>query len=74
MNFIIIVISFKAEDYDRLGAIETEKQESLKKITRAAMKRLEEAIGADKLNWAAGIHRNTDNPHVHIAVSKRIFR
>lgn len=68
-----LVISFKAEDYDRLGAIETEKQESLKKITRAAMKQLEESIGADKLNWAAGIHRNTDNPHVHIAVQKEFF-
>ena len=68
-----IVISFKAEDYDRLGTDEKEKQESLKKITRAAMKQLEEAIGADKLNWAAGIHRNTENPHVHIAVQKEFF-
>lgn len=68
-----IVISLKAEDYDRLGADEKEKQESLKKITRSAMKQLEESIGADKLNWAAGVHRNTDNPHVHIAVQKEFF-
>lgn len=68
-----LVISLKAEDYDRLGSDEKEKQESLKKITRSAMKRLEESIGADKLNWAAGIHRNTDNPHVHIAVQKQFF-
>ncbi len=68
-----IVISFKAEDYDRLGTDEKEKQESLKKITRAAMKQLEQTIGADKLNWAAGVHRNTDNPHVHIAVQKEFF-
>lgn len=68
-----LVISLKLEDYDRLGADEKEKQESLKKITRSAMKQLEEAIGADKLNWAAGIHRNTDNPHVHIAVQKEFF-
>ncbi len=68
-----LVISLKAEDYDRLGADEKEKQESLKKITRYALKELEESIGADKLNWAAGIHRNTDNPHVHIAVQKEFF-
>lgn len=68
-----LVISLKAEDYDQLGADEKEKQESLKKITRAAMKELEEAIGADKLNWAAGIHRNTANPHVHVAVQKEFF-
>lgn len=68
-----LVISLKAEDYDRLGADEKERQESLKKITRHAVSKLEEAVGADKLNWAAGIHRNTDNPHVHIAVQKEFF-
>lgn len=68
-----VVISLKAEDYDRLGADENEKQEALKKITRAALARLEESIGADRLNWAAGIHRNTDNPHVHIAIQKEFF-
>lgn len=68
-----LVISLKAEDYDRLGADEKQRQESLKKITRHAVSKLEEATGADKLNWAAGIHRNTDNPHVHIAVQKEFF-
>jgi hypothetical protein len=68
-----LVISLRAEDYDRLGASEEEKQESLKKITRETMKQLEKSVAADKLNWAAGIHRNTDNPHVHIAVQKEYF-
>ena len=68
-----LVISLRAEDYDRLGADEKEKQESLKKITRAAMKSLEELVGADRLTWTAGIHRNTGNPHVHIAIQKEFF-
>ena len=68
-----LVISLRAEDYDRLGGDEKEKQESLKKITRHALKALEESIGADRLTWAAGIHRNTDNPHVHVALSKEFF-
>jgi len=68
-----LVISLKAEDYDRLGGDEKEKQESLKKITRHALKALEESTGADRLTWAAGIHRNTDNPHVHVALSKEFF-
>ena len=68
-----LVISLKSEDYDRLGADEKERQESLKKITRHAMRGLENALGADKLNWAAGIHRNTDNPHIHVAVQKKYF-
>ena len=68
-----LVISLRAEDYDRLGASKEEKQESLKKITRETMKQLENAVGADKLNWAAGVHCNTDNPHVHVAVQKEYF-
>lgn len=68
-----LVISLRAEDYDRLGADEKEKQESLKKITRHALKAFEESIGADRLAWTAGIHRNTDNPHVHVALSKEFF-
>ncbi len=68
-----LVISFRAEDYDRLGADEKERQQSLKEITRHTLKRLEESVGADRLAWAAGIHRNTDNPHVHIAIQKEHF-
>lgn len=68
-----LVISLRAEDYDRLGADEKEKQQSLKKITRHALEKLKEQVGADKLVWAAGIHLNTDNPHVHIAVQKTYF-
>lgn len=68
-----LVISLRAEDYDRLGEGEKERQESLKKITRHALSKLEESVGADKLNWAAGIHRNTGNPHVHIAIQKEFF-
>ncbi len=68
-----LVISIRAEDFEQLGSDEKERQKSLKEITRHAMKRLESEIGADKLNWAAGIHRNTDNPHVHIAVQKEYF-
>jgi hypothetical protein len=68
-----LVISLKAEDFERLGSDEKEQQQSLKEITRHAMKQFETEIGTDKLNWAAGIHRNTDNPHVHIAIQKEYF-
>ena len=68
-----LVISLRAEDYDRLGADEKERQQSLKEITRHTIKRLEESVGANRLAWAAGVHRNTDNPHVHIAIQKEYF-
>lgn len=68
-----LVISLKSNDYDRLGGDENEKQRSLKQITRHAMKTFSDMIGADKLSWAAGIHLNTANPHVHIAIQKEYF-
>lgn len=68
-----LVISLKSEDFDRLGNDENERQKSIKAITRHAIKQFEKEISADKLAWAAGIHRNTDNPHVHIAIQKEYF-
>lgn len=68
-----LVISIRAEDFERLGRDEKERQKSLKEITRQTMKRLETQIGGDRLDWAAGVHRNTDNPHVHIAIQKEYF-
>lgn len=68
-----LVISLKSEDYERLGENEKERQASVKEITREAMKKLAEAVGAERLAWTAGIHRNTDNPHVHVALSKEFF-
>lgn len=68
-----LVISLRAEDYDRLGASEKEKQKSFKEITRHSLEKLKEQVGANKLAWTAGIHLNTDNPHVHIAIQKTYF-
>lgn len=68
-----LVISLRAEDFEMLGEAEQERQDSLKEITRQTMKRLENELGADGLNWAAGVHRNTENPHVHIAIQKEYF-
>lgn len=68
-----LVISFKPENYERSGEDEKERQKSLKEITRHAMKQFEKEIGAERLSWAAVIHQNTDNPHVHIAIQKEYF-
>lgn len=68
-----LVISLKPEDYEKLGVNEKERRRSVKEITRHALNKLERAIGADKLTWAASIHRNTPNPHVHIGLQKQFF-
>lgn len=68
-----LVISIKSEDFERLGADEKERVASLKEITRHTIKSLENEIGTQRLDWAAGVHLNTDNPHVHIAINKTYF-
>ena len=68
-----LVISLKTEDFERLGADESERVSSVKEIMRYTIKRLENEIGAQRLDWAAGVHLNTDNPHVHIAIGKTYF-
>ena len=68
-----LVVSLKSEDFERLGKDEKERVSSVKEITRRTIKRLEENLGAQRLDWAAGVHLNTDNPHVHIAINKSYF-
>ena len=66
-----IVLSFRDDDYRKLGADEARRKKALKEITRAAMKSLENAANAERLLWTAAVHRNTDNPHVHVAIQKQ---
>lgn len=68
-----LVISFRPEDFKKLGTDEKERRKSLREIARESMRNLEKTVGAESLDWAAAIHRNTDNPHVHIAISKRFI-
>ncbi|MBV6494958.1 MAG: hypothetical protein DYH05_03980 [Acidobacteria bacterium ACB1] len=68
-----LVISLRPDDFKRLGKDEKERRKSLREITRESMRNLEKTVGAESLDWAAAIHRNTDNPHVHIAISKHFL-
>ncbi|MBX3282412.1 MAG: hypothetical protein KF756_08045 [Acidobacteria bacterium] len=66
-----IVLSFRDDDYRKLGEDESRRKKALKEITRAAMKSLETSVNAERLLWTAAVHRNTENPHVHIAIQKQ---
>lgn len=68
-----VVVSFRPEDFQKLGADEKSRRRSLREITRESMRNLEKTVGAESLDWAAAIHRNTDNPHVHVAISKHFL-
>lgn len=68
-----LVLSFRPSDYQALGRDEKARGRALKEVTRAAMTRLETALSAERLSWAAAVHLNTENPHVHIALQKQYF-
>ncbi|QYO66701.1 relaxase MobL [Leptolyngbya sp. 7M] len=68
-----LVLSFRPDDYRKLGKGEKQRGHCLKEVTREAMKRLKTALSADRLSWAAALHLNTNNPHVHIALQKQYF-
>ncbi|HEV8591874.1 MAG TPA: relaxase MobL, partial [Pyrinomonadaceae bacterium] len=68
-----LVLSFRPDDYGALGSTEKQRRAALKETTRSAMKRLETALNADRVSWAAAVHLNTANPHVHIAIQKEFL-
>lgn len=68
-----LVLSFRPDDYRSLGRDEKARRRAMKDVTRAAMMRLENALAADRLSWAAAVHLNTGNPHVHVALQKQYF-
>ncbi|HMO82466.1 MAG TPA: relaxase MobL [Pyrinomonadaceae bacterium] len=68
-----LVLSFRPDDYHALGSTEKQRRAALKETTRAAMRRLENALNADRVSWAAAVHLNTENPHVHIAIQKEFL-
>jgi hypothetical protein len=60
------------EDYDKLGEEEKAKQARFREMIREGMKGMAAELNVEELTWAAGIHRNTDNPHAHVVMSKNV--
>jgi hypothetical protein len=58
------------DDYERIGASDKERNELLREGVRRVMRTAEKEMRVERLHWAAGIHLNTDNPHVHIVISR----
>src|SRR5262245_14268763 len=65
-----IVASFREEDFRSLGHEETAQQQALREVTREAVSQLKGDLNVDELRWVAGIHRNTDNPHIHLLIHR----
>jgi hypothetical protein len=71
-DLIHFAVSFRQEDYERLGETSDERKERLREATCEAIGKFKEDLRAKELRWVAGIHLNTDHPHVHVLVHKEI--
>ena len=66
-----LILSFAhEEDFLALGEDETARQQALREMVRATLAEATERLDAQELRWVAGIHRNTDNPHVHLLLQR----
>ncbi len=61
------------EDYDKLGEDEKEKLARFRDMIREGMKGMAAELKVEELTWVAGIHRNSQNPHAHIVMSKHVI-
>ena len=83
-DLIHFSVSFRMEDFEALGVTDDERKERLREAGREAMEDFKEDLRANhyklrskeslQLNWrwVAGIHLNTDNPHIHFLVHKDV--
>lgn len=66
-----LVVSFhREEDFNQLGTNEDSRLGGVRETTRGTLKEMTDVLNAEKLRWVAGIHRNTDNPHVHLLIHR----
>ncbi|HEY0169424.1 MAG TPA: hypothetical protein VGB98_00105, partial [Pyrinomonadaceae bacterium] len=66
----IVISPESARAYESLGDTDDERKENFAECARATMTRFAESLGVRELRWVAGIHLNTDHPHVHILFHK----
>jgi hypothetical protein len=71
-DLIHIAISFNKEDYERLGPTDAERKEQLREVAREAIAEMRTDLRAKEMRWVAGIHLNTDNPHIHLLIHKEV--
>lgn len=65
------VLSFKNKrEYELLGETDEERGREIVAFLRKALPASLREIGIEEMRWVAGIHRNTDNPHIHLLLNK----
>ena len=65
------VLSFaSAREYELLGDDEDERRQAVTAFLRGALTKGGQALGLAEMRWVAGVHRNTDNPHLHLLLNR----
>ncbi|MBA3712496.1 MAG: DUF3854 domain-containing protein [Pyrinomonadaceae bacterium] len=72
VDVLHVVVSLRPGDYERFGESDEERTSVFRSVVRDAMRAIERELHAEDLRWFAGIHLNTDNPHIHLAISKEM--
>src|SRR5712692_2266163 len=70
-DVIHLVISVEPESFEQLGDTHEERIQAFKDIIRDAATEIEKEVEVYELRFVAAIHLNTDNPHVHLAISRQ---
>lgn len=69
------VLSFEsAREYELLGDGEDERRRETVAYLRRSLDTALQVIGIAEMRWVAGIHRNTDNPHIHLLLNKNAIQ
>jgi hypothetical protein len=68
------VLSFSDErEYQLLGDDKDEQRREVAGYFRRSLQSAFAATGISKARWIAGVHRNTDNPHIHLLLNKNVI-
>jgi hypothetical protein len=71
-DLIHLVVSLHEEDFENLGGNDAERKEALREVAREAMDETRSDLKVGDWRWVAGIHLNTENPHLHIVIHKEV--
>jgi relaxase MobL-like protein len=72
IDLIHLVVSLHEEDFENLGGNDAERKEALREVAREAMDEMLSDLKVGDWRWVAGIHLNTENPHLHIVIHKEV--
>lgn len=73
-DLIHFSVMIEEEEFEKLGADEKERQSRFRDAVREAMKGMAVELNVEDLTWVGGIHRNSQNPHAHIVMSKDVVK